>query len=121
MKEGEREGREEERKEKKNRLSIFYLKCWDNRDFFFVVLGFELRVYTLSHSTSPFLFCDGFFEIGRGAICLGLISAVAKITGISLQCQATLFFFSSSFFCFYWDWGLNSRLHPHVQSRCSTT
>jgi hypothetical protein len=23
--------------------------------FFFVVMGFELRVYTLSHSTSPFL------------------------------------------------------------------
>jgi hypothetical protein len=27
-------------------LSFFY--------FFFAVLGFELRVYTLSHSTSPF-------------------------------------------------------------------
>jgi hypothetical protein len=30
--------------------------------FFFVVLGFELRAYTLSHSTSPF-FVTGFFEI----------------------------------------------------------
>jgi hypothetical protein len=30
--------------------------------FFFVVLGFELRAYTLSHSTS--LFCDRFFFIG---------------------------------------------------------
>jgi hypothetical protein len=29
--------------------------------FFFVVLGFELRAYTLSHSTSPFLY---FLEIG---------------------------------------------------------
>jgi hypothetical protein len=28
-----------------------------------VVLGFELRAYTLSHSTSPF-FVKGFFEIG---------------------------------------------------------
>jgi hypothetical protein len=28
--------------------------------FFPVVLGFELRAYTLSHSTSPF--CDGFFQ-----------------------------------------------------------
>jgi hypothetical protein len=31
--------------------------------FFFVVLGFELRAYTLSHSTSP-TFVMGFFEIG---------------------------------------------------------
>jgi hypothetical protein len=31
--------------------------------FFLVVLGFELRAYTLSHSTSPF-FLKGFFEIG---------------------------------------------------------
>jgi hypothetical protein len=29
--------------------------------FCFVALGFELRAYILSHSTSPFL---GFFEIG---------------------------------------------------------
>jgi hypothetical protein len=28
--------------------------------FFFLVLGFELRVYTLSHSTGPF--CGGFFQ-----------------------------------------------------------
>jgi hypothetical protein len=34
-------------------LSFIYL--------FFVVLGFELRAYTLSHSTSPF-FCDGRFS-----------------------------------------------------------
>jgi hypothetical protein len=31
--------------------------------FVFLVLGFELRAYTLSHFTSPFT-CDGFFEIG---------------------------------------------------------
>jgi hypothetical protein len=31
--------------------------------FFFVVLGFELRAYPLSHSTSP-VFVLGFFEIG---------------------------------------------------------
>jgi hypothetical protein len=31
--------------------------------FFLVVLGFELRAYTLSHSTSP-VFVMGFFEIG---------------------------------------------------------
>jgi hypothetical protein len=29
----------------------------------FVVLGFKLGAYTLSHSNSPF-FCDEFFEIG---------------------------------------------------------
>jgi hypothetical protein len=33
------------------------------RTFFFEVLGFELRVYTLSHSTVPF-WCRDFFEIG---------------------------------------------------------
>jgi hypothetical protein len=31
--------------------------------FFFSVLGFELRAYTLSHSTSPF-FVMGFFNRG---------------------------------------------------------
>jgi hypothetical protein len=31
--------------------------------FFLVVLGLELRAYTLSHSTSPF-FLKGIFEIG---------------------------------------------------------
>jgi hypothetical protein len=35
-----------------------------NKDFFFfAVLGFELRAFILSHSTSPF-FVLGFFEIG---------------------------------------------------------
>jgi hypothetical protein len=32
--------------------------------FFFVVLGFELRAYTLSHSTSPFY--DGFLAWAIG-------------------------------------------------------
>jgi hypothetical protein len=31
--------------------------------FFFAMLGFELRAYTLSHSTSS-IFVIGFFEIG---------------------------------------------------------
>jgi hypothetical protein len=31
--------------------------------FVFVVLGFELKAYTLSHSTSPF-FVMSFFQIG---------------------------------------------------------
>jgi hypothetical protein len=34
---------------------LFFLSCF----CFFAVLGFELRAFTLSHSTSPF--CDGFF------------------------------------------------------------
>jgi hypothetical protein len=34
-----------------------------NLFFFFVVLGFKFRAYTLSHSTSPF-FVMGVFEIG---------------------------------------------------------
>jgi hypothetical protein len=36
---------------------------------FFVVLGFELRAYTLSHSAA--LFCDGFFEIGSRELFAG--------------------------------------------------
>jgi hypothetical protein len=31
--------------------------------FIFVVLGFDLRAYILSHLTIPF-FCDRFFKIG---------------------------------------------------------
>jgi hypothetical protein len=31
---------------------------------FFVVLEFELRAYTLSHSTSPFFFVMGFSRLG---------------------------------------------------------
>jgi hypothetical protein len=60
--------------------------------FFFLVLGFELRAYNFSHSTSPF-FCDGFFwDKVSQTICPGclwtsilLISAswVARITGVS--------------------------------------
>jgi hypothetical protein len=34
-----------------------------SRNFFFPVLGLELRAYTLSHSTIPF-FVMGVFEIG---------------------------------------------------------
>jgi hypothetical protein len=30
---------------------------------FYVVLGFELRAFTLNHSTNP-IFVKGFFEIG---------------------------------------------------------
>jgi hypothetical protein len=39
--------------------------------FFFAILVFELRVYNLSHSVSPF-FVMGFFEIGsHGTVCPG--------------------------------------------------
>jgi hypothetical protein len=31
--------------------------------YYFVVLGFELKAFTLSHSISPF-FCEGFFNTG---------------------------------------------------------
>jgi hypothetical protein len=50
-------------------LLFVFLKV--NCTFFFVVLGFELRAYTLSHSISPF-FVKGFFQdrVSR-AICLG--------------------------------------------------
>jgi hypothetical protein len=57
--------------------------------FIFVVLGFELRAYTLNHSTNPF--CDGVFQdrISPAScwlqIMILLISAswVARITGVS--------------------------------------
>jgi hypothetical protein len=39
--------------------------------FFFSALAFELRVYTLSHFTSPFFLCWVFSEIGSyGTVCL---------------------------------------------------
>jgi hypothetical protein len=60
--------------------------------FFWVVLGLELKAYTLSHSTSP-IFCEGFFQ-GRVSqnylpgllwtvILLICASWVARITGMS--------------------------------------
>jgi hypothetical protein len=62
--------------------------------FFFLVLEFELRAYTLSHSTSPFFFffVMGFFKIGSvnylpklpfNVILLISASSVAGITGVS--------------------------------------
>jgi hypothetical protein len=44
-----------------NRAAVFFAFCF----FFLVVLGLELRAYTLSHSTSP-IFVKGFCEIGSG-------------------------------------------------------
>jgi hypothetical protein len=59
---------------------------------FFVVLGFELRAYNLSHSACPFLWWV-FFEIGslelfawgwlQTMILLTSVSWVARITGVS--------------------------------------
>jgi hypothetical protein len=40
-------------------LFIIYLNYYY---YYFVVLGFELRAFTLNHSTSP-IFVMGFFEI----------------------------------------------------------
>jgi hypothetical protein len=69
------------------------LQCLDYLEFFsfFAVLGLELRVFSLSHSASPF--CDGYFrDTILWTIYLGwlwttilLISAswVARITGMS--------------------------------------
>jgi hypothetical protein len=45
------------------RASILLGDKQKSLQFFFVVLGFELTAYTLSHSTSPF-FVMGVFEIG---------------------------------------------------------
>jgi hypothetical protein len=71
------------------------VNCWRKKGslyffFFLVVLGFELRAYTLSHSTSPFLWCF-FFEIGSAWADFELWSSwfsatwVARITGVSHQ------------------------------------
>jgi hypothetical protein len=43
--------------------------------FFFAVLGFELRAYILSHSTSS-IFVMGFFEIGSCDYLPGLASNI---------------------------------------------
>jgi hypothetical protein len=73
--------------------------------FFLVVLGFEFRAYTLSHSTSPFLGM-GFFEIrvlrvispGWLQIVTLLISAswVARIIGMSHRCLTFFSYFDCS-------------------------
>jgi hypothetical protein len=57
-----------------------------------VVLGLELRAFTLSHSTSPIFFVKGFLIGSHGTICLGWLqtaillislSWIARITGVS--------------------------------------
>jgi hypothetical protein len=62
-----------------------------------VVLGLELRAYTLSHSTSPFLWTcfqdrvsQTIFLAGwlRAAVLLISASWVAKMTGMSHRCPA---------------------------------
>jgi hypothetical protein len=46
---------------------VFFLAFYKQNEllffFFFVILGFELRAFTLSHYTSP-IFVMGFFEVG---------------------------------------------------------
>jgi hypothetical protein len=92
--------------------------------FFFAVLVLELRAFTLSHSTGPFLWRI-FQDRVSGTICLGLLwttiilisaSLVATITGMSHQCLAQTMKFSSPkswvffvcLFSFRQYWGLNS-------------
>jgi hypothetical protein len=74
--------------------------------FFSSVLGFELRAYTLSHSTSPFLWLLLllFFDIGshklfawgwlRTSVLLISVSKVARITGVSHRHPACYQFYS---------------------------
>jgi hypothetical protein len=75
-----------------------FVSFWQSVLFFFlVVLGLELRAYTLSHSTSPF--CEGFFwDRILQTICQGwlwtsvlLIAAfwIASITGVSHRCPGS--------------------------------
>jgi hypothetical protein len=56
--------------------------AWIITPFFFSVPGFELRAYTLNHSTA--LFCIGFFEIGsHGTICLGWLPTTILLISTS--------------------------------------
>jgi hypothetical protein len=91
---------------------------------FFSVLGLELRAYTLSHSTSPFLW-RVFWDRVSKTICPGwlhttilLISAswVARITDMSHRCQAPMSIFVflqflqpifTNFFFNFWCWEVN--------------
>jgi hypothetical protein len=80
---------------KQNILPISLFVC------FLVVLGLELRVYTLSHSTSPF--CDGFFR-DRVSRTRTRSSRVARIIGsgrLLLQFFKLLASFSNSILSFY--------------------
>jgi hypothetical protein len=61
-----------------------------------VELGFELKAYTFSHSTSPFFFPEiGYHELFawgwlQTGIFLIFTSSVAKIASMSHQCLAKL-------------------------------
>jgi hypothetical protein len=77
-----------------NNKVLYTWKLQESIPFSFVALGFELRAYALSHSTSSF-FCDGFFlDRVFWTICQGwlwtwilLLSVfwVTKITGVNHQ------------------------------------
>jgi hypothetical protein len=96
---------------------------------FFVVLRFELSVYTLSHSTSPFLWWVFWDKVLR-AICLGWlwtvilmisVSWVTRITGMSHQHLAYNKVLTISCICrvLYWKWKLVVLLHfgPNIKSK----
>jgi hypothetical protein len=80
-------------------LLLLFWGCSITSSFIFSIVGLELRAYTLSHSTSPFLWRI-FFKIGsqellcqgwvRTLILLISVSWVARITGLSHQCPALL-------------------------------
>jgi hypothetical protein len=86
----------------------------------FAVLGFELRAYTVSHSTSPFFVCDGFF-LSRvsGTICPGWLwttillvstSWVVRIIGVNHQCLASHYILVRSLSNDSWHSGSASRV-----------
>jgi hypothetical protein len=47
------------------------------------VLGFELRAFTLSHSTSPFLWWGFQHRVSRTIICLGWFLTVVLLISAS--------------------------------------
>jgi hypothetical protein len=89
-----------------SKIEILLYWFFNLKKNFFVVLGLELRAYTLSHSTSPF-FCDRvFWDRVSWTICsvwlltaILLISAswASRVSGVSHQHPAyytVLYFFS---------------------------
>jgi hypothetical protein len=68
---------------------------------FFALLAFELRAYTLSHSTSPF-FLMGFFSKIRShkLLCLGWLWTAILLISASRVARIIIFFFFKDYYFF---------------------
>jgi hypothetical protein len=100
----------------KHFVTVSKFKHQSGSFFLFVVLAFELRAYTLSQNTSPFLWKVLWDRVWR-TICLGWLwnvilltsaSWVARITGVSHQHLLN----SEPHACQAWGLPLESHLQP---------